>query len=46
MITEFSLENLNDTAARWDFNKLKYFNRKWMEKLDGKLLVDRILEVV
>lgn len=46
MIDRFTLQKLNDTAARWDLNKLNYFNRKWMERVDGESLVNRIMEVV
>lgn len=46
MITEFNLEGLNDSASRWDLNKLKYFNREWIKRLDGKILVDRVMEAL
>lgn len=46
MITGFDLKNLNHTAARWDLNKLDYFNREWIKRIDGPTLTERILDFI
>lgn len=30
---EFSLENVNSAAGKYDFEKMRFFNKKWLEKL-------------
>ncbi|MCF7812211.1 glutamate--tRNA ligase [Candidatus Gracilibacteria bacterium] len=44
LIQAFSLENINPGAAQYDFEKMKWFNTKWIRQINIQKLIDHFNE--
>lgn len=45
LIEKFSLERINKSGAKFDFEKAKWYNAEWIKKIDKELLNQRVAEV-
>jgi len=44
LVERFSLEGVNKAAAKYDFEKMKWFNNAWMNRLDLEELIESFLD--
>lgn len=45
LIDKFSLERINKSGARFDFEKAKWFNAEWIKKVEGERLNSYVQEL-
>ena len=45
LIEKFSIERVNKSGAKFDFEKAKWFNAEWIKKLDAGRLLSYVLEM-
>ncbi len=45
LIEKFSIDRVNKSGAKFDFEKAKWFNAEWIKKLDAEILKKQVSEV-
>ncbi|MEJ6981186.1 glutamate--tRNA ligase [Pedobacter sp. P351] len=45
LIKKFSIDRVNKSGAKFDFEKAKWYNAEWIKKLDSQSLKGKVLEV-
>lgn len=46
LITKFSVDRINKSGAKFDFDKAKWFNHEWIKKIDDKVLSPQLEELL
>jgi glutamyl-tRNA synthetase len=46
LIAKFSMDRVHSAGAKFDFEKAKWFNHEWIQKLDAETLQPRVREVL
>ncbi|HEY0055596.1 MAG TPA: glutamate--tRNA ligase [Pedobacter sp.] len=46
LITKFSLERVNKSGAKFDFEKAKWYNAEWIKKLEAESLKLKVIEIL
>ncbi len=44
LIERFDIKGINNASAKYDFEKMKWFNNAWMNQLDQETLVEHFLD--
>lgn len=45
LIEKFSIDRVNKSGAKFDFEKAQWYNAEWIKKIEGQKLKEKVLEV-